>query len=151
MIRRFLVRVLMLSLTVCAVGCGGGSGSSSTETTKATTTTTPSPAASAANRPLSTQEASLGAAGYTTEPEEATGTTAALSVEPSGVEIDDYADPTRAAAAGRQLEEVFGQHPGRGMVAIHGARVYWIGEEHRLTAKEKAAFTRVVAVAEGSR
>jgi hypothetical protein len=150
-IQRALGGLLVVSLTACVVGCGGGSGSSSTESAKAATTTLPSPAISAANEPLSSQEARLGSAGYTTEPEEATGTVAAISVERPGVEIDDYADPSRAAAIGRQLKKVFDNHPGRGMLAVHGTRVYWIGEEHRLTAKEKAAFARVVAVAEGSR
>jgi hypothetical protein len=142
-----------------AAGCGGGGGSSSTPGTDAVTTTTDTGASnsqtggSAQARPedpLSTLEGELEAAGYTVAPAEPTGAQGGLEAGAPGgatIQIAYYEDPEKAVRVGRQIEGIFGRHPGQGVVEVRGGFLIDLAQEHRLAKSEEEAVEQVAELA----
>jgi hypothetical protein len=141
---RYVLKTILLAgmLSMLIAGCGSGASDTRPDHSEATSQTAP-PTSS----PLAAEITRLEEAGYRIEAQEVTG--AQASIEAGGVSIYSYASSHEAEVDGRQIQRVYDTHPRRGMVAVHGNRLYSMGKERPLSDAERARFQRVMDIAEG--
>jgi len=104
-------------------------------------------ASSTAGTALQEQTDRLEAAGLTVEEEEVSDAIAGISVD--DVDISLYDSTSSAAGAASEIEGIFDETPGRGVVRNVSSRLYTLAQERQLTASEKAKFERIIRIAEG--
>ncbi len=101
--------------------------------------------------PLTGLETELRDAGYRagkTEVSEAQGALSAESPDGTELKIYYYAAAGEAKDASEEIEQVFADHPGHGLVEVRGGFVITVAEERRLNAAEKRALVEVTGLAE---
>ncbi len=148
--------ILIIPAVLPVVGCGGGSAG----TTDAGGVPTAAGRASAtptftgpgtAEASLAQVKQRLEGAGYAVASSGSSGTAVAgLNVSGRlGVSISSYRSAADARRLYMAIRAEFAKSPGRGLVTLVGVHLYVTGTEHNLRAAERAAFGKVVAVAEG--
>jgi hypothetical protein len=128
-----------------------------------TATTTPAPGASARRTTPRTAASGAGQAGSAVEKartaledaghtvEERTVAAPAVAALSVGeVHVIFFRSAADATKNGDRMAQVFSKFPGRGLVEIKGTRIYWTGRHRPLTSREKAAFRRIVSIAESA-
>lgn len=139
------------TIALGAAACGGGedatSGPEKVDSVAGSEQTDPG-----AGDPLTELETKLRDAGYRageTEVSEVQGALSAESPDGSELKIYYYAAAGEAKAAGEEIEQVFAERPGHGLVEVRGGFVITVAEERRLNAAEKRALAEVTGLAEG--
>ena|SRR6476646_8104558 len=145
---------LVLTAALAAGGCGGGSKSdakSATATTPAATTprtsTQPAGPVKAGSAAEATRRLRLG--GYSVSEIDVNPPATAARKVGDHVLFYEYKTPAAAKDGAAVIKDAIKAHPERGVLDVEGRRVYFVGQTHAVTAKERAAFADLVDVGEG--
>jgi hypothetical protein len=147
---RLFAPAVILALAALLSACGGGGDA---------TTSIPPPTASSAPQkeqvnPIDAAATDLESAGLNTYPEDPADGQGAIVAGPRSnerwIKVTYYDDARQAAKAGKEVEAVYDNHPGQGLVTVIGHLFVNVGSERPLTDAEKEAFEEVVSVLEGS-
>lgn len=156
-------RLLPLTLVFVAVGalglagCGGGGDGGDSGASVTATSTTPSSGTtpSGSTAPLVTIAEELEADGMSVWPEDpGQGAEEAITVGPRSnqrwVNVEYFGDSQAAAKAGNEIEAIYTEAVGQGLVQVEGQFLVEIGSEENLSADEEQAFLDVLEVVEGT-
>lgn len=145
--------VLVLAAALGAAGCGGGDGGGTTTATATTARTTAQAATQPTSRAVagSAEEAAqrLRAGGYSVSQLDVNPPALAARKVGNQVLLYEYQDAAAAKKGAAVIKDAIKDRPDRGVVDAEGRRVYFLGETHPVTARERAAFSDLVDVGEG--